>query len=213
MSKIRFVLIVCFIFCLFSCWDRQCKIELPITQTSQIINSNNYSTFGSQGSVHIIRIYIDNEFSKSQEASINRAFKAWSSASYNYIKFEHIYRHNKPGRLEDYFWHKQYDNSIFIWNANINSMSKEFDYNTSGFTGFWDIHGNVVIYTDRINWEGYNLYNVALHEIGHMLGLKHIEYEKSVMQPKTMDIASCITSDDAYRLCLIYGCVPNPECN
>lgn len=200
MSKRRFALIVCFILCLFSCCGVQSKIELP-------------SALASQCQTHNIKVYVDSEFDTSEEIAINTALNVWRNVSNDFIRFDIIWEHTKPGRLENYFWVKQFNHSVFIWKADSTSTSVEFDNKYASYAGFWDLHGNVVIFADRIDKENNQLYNVIVHEIGHMLGLKHIEYEKSVMQPKAIDISDCITKDDAYRLCLIYGCDPQPECD
>ncbi len=198
-----FALIIVFILCLFSCCGRQDKIDIPSEVRSQ----------GSQTQNHIIKINIDEEFTSDEEITIEQALKTWEKVSGNYIKFEYLYHQKRPGRLEDYFWEKQYKHSIFIWKADFGNTSAAFDYKYINFVGFWDLHGNIVVFTDRITDQQNQLYNVLVHEVGHMLGLRHIDYEKSVMQPKAVDISDCITKDDANRLCLIYGCESKPECD
>jgi hypothetical protein len=202
LNKKRFALIIAFILCLFSCCGRQNKIDIPTEVKSQ----------GSQILNHIIKINVDDEFTADEEITVEQALKVWEKVSGNYIKFEYIYHQKKPGRLEDYFWKKQYGHSVFIWKATSYSISTAFDYKYINYVGFWDIHGNIVVFTDRMD-QNNQLYNVLVHEIGHMLGLKHVEYEKSVMQPNAINISDCITKDDADRLCLIYGCEPKPECD
>lgn len=199
MTRRRFALIFSFLLYLFSCCRGQSKIELP-------------SEFASKSNIHIIKVYIDEEFTITEDIAIYNSLNAWTKVSNNYIKFNYSH-HIKPGRLESYFWNRQYGNSIFIWRADSANISTEFDIKFINFAGFWDLHGNIVIFANRIDKEDNQLYNVMVHESGHMLGLKHIEYEKSVMQPRAVDISNCITKDDADRLCLIYGCKPNPECD
>jgi len=197
-NKRRFALIVGFILFLFSCCAGRYKLELPSEQAIQ-------------GSFQLINIYVDSAFTVDEEASIHQALLAWRTSSSNFIRFN-FHRQMKPGRLEDYFWFKQFKNSIFVWRADNESISPAFDQKYAGFAGFWDLHGNIILFTDRIDKDAGEFYNVALHESGHMLGLKHISYENSVMQPRASDISSCITIDDSYRLCSIYGCIPKPEC-
>lgn len=199
MSKRRFALIFCFLLCLFSCCGKQSIIELP-------------SEFASKSNVRVIKILIDEEFTITEDIAIYNALDNWTKVSNEYIKFNYSH-HTKPGRLESYFWTRQYGNSIFIWRADSKNISDRFDHKFIGFAGFWDLHGNIVIFADRIDKEDNQLYRVMLHESGHMLGLKHIVYEKSVMQPRAVDISDCITKDDTDRLCLIYGCQSNPECD
>ena len=186
--------------CLFSCCGEKYKLNLP-------------SAHANSGQINLIKIYVDEEFSPIEEFAIHKSFVAWRKVSGESIRFDYSFKHIKPGKLESYFWSKQYDDSIFVWRADSKNISAAFDEKYASYAGFWDLHGNIVIFADRIDHENNELYNVMVHEVGHMLGLKHIVYEKSVMQPKSDDISNCITKDDSYRLCLIYGCNPNPECD
>lgn len=194
------ILIVFIIICLFSCCGLQQKVTLP-------------SDLGSKININTIRIYVDDEFTTDETNTITNALNAWQKVSNKYIIFNYYYHQLKPGKIESFFWTKQYKRSIFVWKISSKDMSENFDEKTTGFVGFWDLHGNILIFSDRISQVNNTLYNITVHESGHMLGLKHIEYEQSVMNPIAYYISNCITKDDAERLCLIYGCKPKPECD
>lgn len=200
MNKRRFFLIIFFLICLFSCCNETYRIELPSTQANQ-------------GQANIINIYIDKNFNLEENIIIHQSLNNWHRASSNIINFNTFDKVEHPGQLEDFFWKKQYNHSIFIWHADSKSISEKFDDKYASYAGMWDIHGNIVIFADRVDSKTNELHNIMTHELGHMLGLKHIIYQQSVMQPKSDDISNCITKDDANRLCVIYGCVPNPECD
>jgi hypothetical protein len=56
---------------------------------------------------------------------------------------------------------------------------------------------------------GYDLTSVALHEIGHALGLEHSSYSTAVMYADYTGVKTGLTSDDVAGIQAVYGPIPS----
>lgn len=159
-----------------------------------------------------INIYIDTQFSSDEKVLIKDAFSTWENVLNNNVKFNINYS-SKPSLFKD---RESFEYGIFVWkleHGDKTQMSDEdikFFKNYEGvFLGEKHVSGNIII---LINYYGFNnrFYGVVLHEIGHFLGLSHVNDIDSLMHPSTG--AYCVTVNDADRACKMYNCEPNPEC-
>lgn len=158
-----------------------------------------------------MQISIDKDFSLFQQLYIQKAFDAWSHASQNKLTFTLNWNARKPGRYSDYA-KPQPESGIFFWSL---PKAETPEWQVDDWKTYWGVmvygrgenSGNLIIF-DEVSLEKF--YAVALHEVGHLIGLKHIEKVWSNMHPSA--VADCLTSHDVEQLCKMYGCVPNPEC-
>lgn len=161
----------------------------------------------------IVQVKIDEAFNEKQKALIAKAFRDWERASNYKVYFKLIWDQPKPGPYWKYAKPEE-GSGLFFWYL---PKTKDFISNDeiarwSGFVGLMvygkgEKSGNIIIFD---NVSQYNFYNVALHEIGHLLGLKHIESHPVVMHPAAL--GDCISQADVDQLCQLYGCVPVSQC-
>lgn len=164
-------------------------------------------------------INIDDSFTKDEQNQIIKALHTWEWASSNRVYFIYYLNKPKPGYYKEY--HKKYfnDNSFFMWKINKedikDNLTLDIINSTKNYTGYWDGWANIAVFMDRFEKISYNtlFYNIVLHEIGHSIGMKHIEGPISVMNPDGGLISKCITKLDAEQLCLIYDCKLRYQCN
>lgn len=160
-------------------------------------------------------IKIDAEFTEEEEEKIDAAIKAWEKASNYFIKIRPIWNQPQPGP----FWKFEIPDKkdgIFIWRLNRHDQTQYSDkvaaqiIDKQGYCirGTSLDAAQILIFAD--NFDEHRFYEVALHEIGHILRLSHSADRTSVMSEYTD--SSCITEMDAARLCSIYLCNPKPEC-
>lgn len=153
-------------------------------------------------------VYVDDTFTPEQETAIFNATLAWENASSGKIKITPYFKNKRPGKIQDFYKTSYKDNSIFIWNISDKDLDDNFMAKFDNFVGYWDTKANILIFTDRIY---NNFYNIVLHETGHSLGLVH--YNENYLTVMRFAAASvCITEVDAQQLCDIYNCNPQPEC-
>ncbi|HHT9152030.1 MAG TPA: matrixin family metalloprotease [Candidatus Hypogeohydataceae bacterium YC40] len=81
---------------------------------------------------------------------------------------------------------------------------------SNGISASGDIHfdnrvGNNFKWTDDPNKRGLDFYKVALHELGHSLGLDHSKVVGSVMYPFYWKAGRTLTADDIAGIQAIYG--------
>jgi hypothetical protein len=195
-------LLVCILFT-FCC----CNKNLITRERSPPIN---YITPPSQP----IILNIDNEFTNNQQYQIITAISSWENSSRGKVSFIYYFGQLKPGLFKNYYRQSYPDSSIFIWKINSDRQldSKLIKY-TENFAGVYDGEGNVGIFMKKfVSFENKNFYKVVLHELGHVLSMKHIAGVDNVMNPNVRDMTDCITELDSEQLCLIYGCKLKPEC-
>lgn len=159
-------------------------------------------------------IYIDSAFTSAEKESIRQAMLTWQKTGNGKIWFVPIWSVPKPGRLRN--MEKPGKNQhIFFWRLNrkdnyhISESLKEKLKDKNGYfiPGPGHDSAHLLIFPD--SFDPKDFYKVALHELGHLLGIQHIE------QPGVMNefaASSCITKYDAQVLCDIYLCEPVSEC-
>lgn len=167
----------------------------------------NVSRQPSDGLQQPVKIYIDKKFSSKEEGLINVAFVAWERASNYTVSFIPVWGSTTP----ENFLEGRYSENSYMWL--LDKTEKHFT--SSELQRIFYIDGNVVYRTPspqiiifKTSYEG-GFYRIVLHEIGHMLGLSHIDGSAVMNKNAT---SYCITSMDADQLCKIYDCTPRPEC-
>ncbi|HVI39647.1 MAG TPA: matrixin family metalloprotease [Anaerovoracaceae bacterium] len=160
-----------------------------------------------------VHVNIDKDFSVQQRKWIAQAMDAWEIASSGKVKFQPVWDVSKPGPFQQ-IYPFNWSQGIFMWDLpkdpyNLSPSQLEQAKPLGGLTiyGPGQNAAHVIVYTDVPDKL---FYAVALHELGHLIGLNHID-GKAVMHKNVK--AQCITALDAQQLCEIYGCKPKPNCD
>lgn len=159
-----------------------------------------------------VTIIVDADFTVPQQILIAQAMLAWEGASSHKVKFKPAWNIPKPGPFKN-FYPLMFDQGIFMWSLpkdphHLSDSQLEQAKPLGGLTiyGPGENSAHVIIYADL---PAKHFYGVALHELGHLIGLNHID-GKTVMHKNIK--SHCITALDAKQLCELYGCVPKPDC-
>ena len=106
-------------------------------------------------------IHLDGISSDRANEVIHRAFKTWEATGI--VKFK------------------------FMMTGQIQVSTKALEGKVAGF-GQFPPYGELHLDSSNRTWSESLLYRVALHEIGHCLGLKHRLHENSVMYHRITDV-------------------------
>ena len=161
----------------------------------------------------VIFISVDDSFEEWQKLILAKSFSDWERASNYKISFQITWDEPKPGPYWQYRTPYE-DSGLFLWH-----LPKNDEYIPVDLVERWDSYlglmvygpgensGNVIIFADV---PPHRFYSVALHEIGHLLGIKHIEGNPVVMHPNALGV--CLSDEDIQRLCELYGCEVVSQC-
>lgn len=175
--------------------------------------------------IHQMRFFhlnIDSTFTEEQKEIIVKAAHRWERATNNSVVFEISTANTKTSFNPFFEFLESYsiqgtkgtstESSTFIWNARsydpqLMALEKVLGFEVLGFCP-----GNyMLIVSDRV--ADLKMEKVAIHELGHLIGLKHTS---SVMGTDHESDSVCITEIDTQQYCRIYGCNRNsdvtPEC-
>lgn len=157
-------------------------------------------------------VHIDHEFNYWQEKEIAKAFSEWTEASDGTITFKLIWNQPRRGLYKDHIDPKK-DDGIFLWyldkeDKNLTpELVKYFEKINGLYVPGDGSSSNLLIFHQVPE---YHFKAVVLHEIGHLLGLNHIEEKGHLMSPAAG--VSCLTLKDTQALCKHYNCVPRSFC-
>lgn len=149
-----------------------------------------------------IVVHVDSNFSDKQKQDIKHAFIAWEVASKHTIVFQPLWDTERPGNFLDY----RNSNRIFLWylpktKSHFYPSELMDHFSIDGVVYRRYIYDQVVIFKDSPKE---HFYIIVLHELGHLLGLEHINYEKAIMHKNVT--SKYITDWDQHQLCDIYKC-------
>lgn len=159
-------------------------------------------------------VRVDRDFMPAEAAWISRAFHEWEQATSGAVRFDVSWNQDRPG---PYRMHSKpgADDGFFVW-----SLDEEERVETPDPPTNWLLAMGVMVYGPGGRSGNLVLFQampedafqrVALHEVGHLIGLDHAERGAwSVMEP-TAD-GWCISGADSVSACAIHGCVARPGC-
>jgi hypothetical protein len=155
-----------------------------------------------------VQVRIDDDYTLLQRLQIQKAFDSWEQACNYKIQFELTWNQRKPGRYLDYA--EPENTGLFFW-----SLSKN-EYDLGGkrleeWSSYYGVmvygvdadSGNLIIFEDV---DDEKFYGVVMHEIGHLIGLKHIEPQYAVMHPSAVVLDGALQPLDRQQLQDLYHC-------
>ena len=95
------------------------------------------------------------------------------------------------------------------WDSDFSSNSVLAETGTSYNANTYIIIKAAIRFNDNVSWaingSNYDVFKVAVHEIGHALGMRHSEYSDAIMY-YAYNSASTLTADDICGLWSVYNC-------
>lgn len=162
-------------------------------------------------------IYIDRNFNDFERGAITSAAKKWSKTTNNIVEYDVIQLPTDKQIL--------FDNSLFFIKISEDSPEIIFgDYaSKTNILGYFNPEGyaTIALVSGRILQSNYE--SIVLHELGHSLGLNHLEgfenidtlmfpYSTIIIGNYTMPSgANHITKKDLDQFCLLYNCENLPK--
>ena len=142
-------------------------------------------------------IYIDRSFSEQEKLYIVEAALEWSRATNHIVDYE---IKSLPCEIE-------LDEALIFVKYNSDHpdiiFMDFFGYEILGYYNDKNIP-SISLVTDRIDAKDFT--NVVLHELGHSLGLEHVEDKEMLMYPTMNNVNNKITKKDLVDFCKLYKC-------
>lgn len=158
--------------------------------------------------INPIILNIDSHFSPAEEKIIEKSIASWEQASQHQLQFQVNWHHAPPGLFKQHL-----TQNYFIWS--LPNISPQFNPDEQyyfekylGVTWRYDPStADIIIFPHHTLSD---FHSTVLHELGHLLGLKHQDQTHTVMYEFSQ--TNCLTLEDVASLCQLYDCLPHPEC-
>ncbi|NQZ89448.1 MAG: matrixin family metalloprotease [Colwellia sp.] len=145
-------------------------------------------------------------------------FNAWSNATNNNLIFTEIFSVGQNNSIDIFFGPSDHGDGFPFGGGTLAHAFYPAPPNPESIAG--DLHMN-----DVFSWEignglgiaAYDITRVAVHEIGHSIGLGHSDNGGKIMSPTigSQDIFAGLTAEDITGVCSLYRCdsvqVPEPS--
>lgn len=167
------------------------------------VNLNEYVLQGSKWNKTTLTYYVyntSNSLTSTQRATaIANAFATWQSNSV--LNFMEV---STPGSADlKISWKTGDHGDGHPFQTSV--LAHAFYPPTAGGSYAGQLHFNDS-YQWNVNGNDYDLETVALHEIGHLLGLGHSTDINSIMYPSYLGVNHQLGSDDLQGIWALYGC-------
>lgn len=159
-------------------------------------------------------LFVDPKFTRSQRDMIQKACDTWNEATSKKVAFLIHWAVDRPAPYQEFEGYPEEDH-IYVWfidKDNAEDVSPELKEEWAPYAGLM-VPGNssLIIYQSIVP---NHFYRVALHEVGHMIGLEHTPVGVwSIMEPHARSY--CMTQYEYDAACVYYNCVPmkqDPRC-
>ncbi len=156
-------------------------------------------------------LYVDRAFSFTEETLIIKAVEDWQHASRGTLSFKVLWNQPRPGRLKEV--RERPRDGFFVWALDRGDTPNLGRLDVSTIAGFYTGNrgqhfGHIVLF--QRGDQPVRFYAVIAHEIGHLLGLDHMESIQTLMHPAAL--RPCISEVDAAQMCRLHGCIPMARC-
>jgi predicted Zn-dependent protease len=157
----------------------------------------------------IFDLYISNRFDDEEVKLIEASALEWENKTHHIITY-HIYYNFDVSKYKQI--NTNMHSIIFVklskYSQQVNDMDRYQGHGRTQILGLYDSTKEIpvifIVY-DRMLGQAY-YQGTIMHELGHSLGLDHIQMEDTLMYP-TMDHSSRhISSRDLQEFCKIYNC-------
>ena len=141
------------------------------------------------------------------KAAFQRAMRAWSEATSGNLTFSEVFEPNQPNTI-DIVW---IDEPGHFPDNGVAHSYYAAPPNPESYAG--DIHLNPRrqwAAGDQVASSAFQIERVAVHEIGHALGMDHSGISSAVMYGtvQTGEVFSGLSADDIEGICTLYLCSP-----
>ncbi len=151
-------------------------------------------------------IYIDDDFNQKEIEYIILAATEWSNATNNIVEYNFILSTNLDNKT-DLSKDKLFFKKVSKYNPDIFLIDLARDSKTIGLYIGASSTPTILLVSNRLDNSIYK--SVIMHEIGHSLGLRHIDgaYGLDTLMYPYIDFgADYITSKDLIQFCTKYNC-------
>lgn len=158
-------------------------------------------------------VYVDPSFEARHQKVIYKEMVEWSTATNGTVEWnlhdfqvDAVLDYNGPACRDVLIVMKAYSTLEIIRKIEESRPSTEGQYAVAYTMKTCQFSAMLVI-MDRIEGDEAQFRIIVAHELGHFLGLPHIEQpRKSIMTPLIEDAAPCITALDTAAFCENHGC-------
>lgn len=140
---------------------------------------------------HHYDVYVDPAFESEQRQSIVNAVIEWEVDTEETVTFDIVNQKSSRNPL------------IVITASNKTFLHKHHHSTTVGYADFRGVDTNVFIDVDETPRD---FHEIALHELGHALGLDHNDATGTIMYEWTNQASSFLTCSDMVSFCKEWGC-------